>query len=232
MAANDSERPVPDPASPEAAARERRAARAQREEAARRRRDQAHAMKLAGASYREIATALGVGRQQAWNDVERSRAELAEMDAGPLRHKQDLLWQRAERILRAIWPDVLRGDPKAAREATRLLERQARLIGADAPMRIAAHVQTEEINPMGILERAAVLARLTTDERKALRAIKLVAGPDGAPDLTALTTEQLRLLKKVGDMKLLANTTHLTAPPNANAATVIDVEAVPADEKN
>ena len=51
---------------------------------------------------------------------------------------------RLERTLRAIWPRVLNGDLLAIDRALRILEREARLLGLDAPTQIALSDQTKD----------------------------------------------------------------------------------------
>ena len=49
-----------------------------------------------------------------------------------------LMLARVERATRAIWPAVVRGDLFAVDRYVRLADRQAKLLGLDAPTRIAA----------------------------------------------------------------------------------------------
>ena len=43
---------------------------------------------------------------------------------------------RLERMLQAVWPLAEKGDPKAIDSAVKILEREAKLLGLDAPTRL------------------------------------------------------------------------------------------------
>lgn len=130
------------------------ATKAQRAATAERRR-KAIAMKLAGATYDQIAEALGyASRGYACTDVQRAlEHSLAEQhrDAEVLRHELVL---QLEQVKRAMWPRMLSGDTRAAAEVTKAIDRIARLMGADAPTRV-------EVVTMGAIE--AEIAKLEAE---------------------------------------------------------------------
>lgn len=119
------------------------------------RRAKAIAMKLAGATYEQIATALGyAGRGAACTDVARALEQsLAEVhrDGEVLRHELVL---QLERVKQAMWPAMIKGDAKAAEVVIRAVDRIAKLTGADAPTRV-------EVVTMGAIE--AEIARLSAE---------------------------------------------------------------------
>lgn len=119
------------------------------------RRSKAIAMKLAGATYEQIATALKyAGRGAACTDVHRALEQsLAEVhrDGEVLRHELVL---QLEQVKRAMWPAMLKGDTKAAGEVIRAIDRIAKLMGADAPTRV-------EVVTMGAIE--AEIAKLEAE---------------------------------------------------------------------
>src|SRR5262249_19074103 len=59
-----------------------------------------------------------------------------------------------DQLKRAIWADALQGDIKAVREATRIIQVQARLAGAEAPVKVERHttvdieIDSREVNRM------------------------------------------------------------------------------------
>lgn len=101
------------------------------------RRRKAVAMRLAGADFETIATQLGyASRGAAHTDISRAlESSLAEQarDAEVWRHE---LLLRLQRLQMAVWPAALGGDAKAADTALKVIDRIAKLTGADAPQRL------------------------------------------------------------------------------------------------
>lgn len=98
------------------------------------RQQQAVALRLAGATFQEIADTIGYSNAGAahkavFRVLDRVDAEMA----GELR---DVMGARLERLTRALWAKALTGDPKAVAEARRLNESFRRLYGLDAPLKI------------------------------------------------------------------------------------------------
>lgn len=102
-------------------------------------------LRLAGLKYGEIANALGYASGQgAHNAVTRAmRQETAQSEE----HREQLRalqLARTERMLRAIWPNVIAGDLFAIDRALKILDRQARLLGLDAPTQVAVTEQSRD----------------------------------------------------------------------------------------
>lgn len=103
------------------------------------------ALRLAGASYTEIAEALGFESDaRARSAVERDLAARA-ADADP--DKRELLRAqsaaRLERLLRGVWAKATNpNDPEhipAVRTALSIIDRHTRLYGLDAPTEVTVH---------------------------------------------------------------------------------------------
>lgn len=152
---------------------------AQRAATAERRR-KAIAMKLAGATYEQIATALGyASRGAACVDIQRALEQsLAEQhrDAEVMRHELVL---QLEQVKRAMWPAMLNGDTKAADVVLKAVDRIAKLVGADAPTRV-------EVLTMGAIESEiakleAQIAAQAAGEEVPAEPGGLVGGPEARP---------------------------------------------------
>ena len=130
------------------------ASKAQRAATANRRR-QAIAMKLAGADYETIAQALGyASRGAVHTDITRAlEASLREQARDLEVWRQELLLS-LQRLKRAMWPAAMAGDPKSADTALRIVDRMARLTGADVPARV-------EVITMSAIE--AEISRLSAE---------------------------------------------------------------------
>jgi hypothetical protein len=108
----------------------------------------AMALKIAGATYEEVAATLGYASEvEARESVERHLAVMAR-DADPKVREQQraLAGARIERLMRGVWKkanDPL--DPEhlpAARVALALVDRHIRLFGLDAPTEVVVHNPT------------------------------------------------------------------------------------------
>ncbi len=112
-----------------------------------RRRAEAIKLRLAGATYQQIADSDlypdGAGRAFAFMDIKRaleeSQREIHE-DAALLR-TEDLL--RLDRIMLAMWQRAIGGDVKAAEVVLKVIDKRTKLLGTEAPQRIALESETE-----------------------------------------------------------------------------------------
>jgi hypothetical protein len=144
------------------------------------RRTEAVGLKLAGLDYQTIADRLGyASRGAAHTDITRAmEAGLAEQHREVELVRFELL-ARLNRLQAAIWPDALRGDPKAADVALKIIDRIAKLVGADAAVR-------HEVVTWGAVEEE--IARLSKELGEADRGVPiepssngLVGGPEAGP---------------------------------------------------
>jgi len=91
-------------------------------------------LRAAGANYEEIADKLGYSsRSGSWKAVSSAMQKLRQEGAKEARMLQV---QRLDELLLGIWQKAKKGDPRAVRAALAILERQARLMGLDAPSRL------------------------------------------------------------------------------------------------
>ena len=102
---------------------------------ARKRERDALTYRLGGMKQWEIAEKLGVTTQAVSKMLKRVLEETAKEiseDAGKLRAVQ---LERIEMMIRGLWSRAITGDEKAIDAVRQLLNRQARLLGIDAPQR-------------------------------------------------------------------------------------------------
>jgi hypothetical protein len=99
-------------------------------------------LRLAGATYPQIAEALGYDNAaNARRVVVESLRLTAERDITELR---DLENARLDRMLQGLWPKVINGDSDAINSALRISQRRAKLNGLDAPVRVVITDDTAE----------------------------------------------------------------------------------------
>lgn len=105
------------------------------------------ALRLAGASYKEIAEIQEFTNAQMARQVVES--ELAEdIGTGDMEMLRGLESRRIERLLQAVWPRALKqNDPEQlaySRHALALIDRHARLHGVDAPAKIEVYTPDQQ----------------------------------------------------------------------------------------
>ncbi|KRV48793.1 hypothetical protein AQ490_23265 [Wenjunlia vitaminophila] len=96
-----------------------------------------------GKTYQQIADALGVSRRTAWRRVQaalaaRARETVADRDALIGEHLAYI-----ETVLEGLLPKAAKGDARAAEVVLKALERHAKLLGLDAPVRASITVTDE-----------------------------------------------------------------------------------------
>jgi transposase-like protein len=104
---------------------------------AREREQRAVAMRRGGASYDQIARAIGITRSAACKAVRRVLARIAREASEDAAELRALEQQRLDALLAAVWPRAAKGDLAAVDRALRIAERRARLLGLDAPVKAA-----------------------------------------------------------------------------------------------
>jgi hypothetical protein len=123
-------------------------------------------MKRTGATYQQIANALGYrNRSSSADAVTRAlRATVSKETAHELRlielARLDAMWL-------VLWPRVLSGDLNAVDRCLRIMERRAAICGLNAPTRLRMPVITEEDFQKAIEEverQAAALEEVFTDD--------------------------------------------------------------------
>jgi len=103
-------------------------------------------MRLAGATWGEVATALGypTPRQAA---VATERALIKQLEGSDDREKlRRYAGARLERLLRSVWPKAIDPDNPdhllAVTKAREIIDRHAKLFGLDAPQEVIVHTPT------------------------------------------------------------------------------------------
>ena len=102
---------------------------------ARQREEAAMRLRLSGTTYKDIGDELGISMQAAYKAVKRvmdRTTQHANEDGDELRR---LEVARLDKMLAAMWPNVLAGSYGAVDRCLKTSERRARLLGLDAPTR-------------------------------------------------------------------------------------------------
>jgi hypothetical protein len=94
-------------------------------------------LRRAGKGYLEIGNALGIGKSQAHRLVQaglvEAKAQIA-TEASELKAEEI---SRLDAMLSGLWPDARKGQQGAVDRVLKIMERRARLLGLDAPVKLA-----------------------------------------------------------------------------------------------
>jgi len=108
-------------------------------------------------TQQEIADELGISRARVSKILAAVRESLPEID------RQEIVRERViqlRAVANALVPRVLSGDPQSVRAFLKVLDREARYLGLDAPTTIAAAIETAPL--------ARYILEMDADVRKAL----------------------------------------------------------------
>lgn len=94
-------------------------------------------------TWDEIAARVGCNEKTARNAWKRVRAEANKDAQEAIDAWRAEMLATCEAIIDGLMPAILKGDPRAAEAATKAIERTAKLLGLDAPTKIAATVTDE-----------------------------------------------------------------------------------------
>lgn len=137
------------------------------------RRREAMRLRCEGQTLREIGRQLGISRQSAQRHVRGALDQLAAETRDATAGLRALELSRIDTAWAAIWPDVERGDLQAIDRMLRLSERRCRLLGLDAPTRIAPTDPSGNREFAGTGGLSALLAAVLTEDN---------LSPDHAPE--------------------------------------------------
>ena len=118
----------------------------ERERAAERRL-QAFQLRKAGYTYEAIGGALGVSKVAAYKLVRRVVESLDSQSQAEAKVYRALQLARLEEALKAIWPRAMAGELKAVDRVIKILEREAKLLCLDQPIKIDV---TDRVRQMAI----------------------------------------------------------------------------------
>jgi DNA-binding Lrp family transcriptional regulator len=119
-------------------------------------------LRLAGASFADIGKKLGISAQAAHQHVTKYLQETAAKTAEIAEDVRTLEVQRCDRLLLGLWPAASKGNPQAVEKALKVMERRAKLLGLDAPTKVAPTNPdgTEAFRPMSDAELDARIREL------------------------------------------------------------------------
>jgi hypothetical protein len=96
---------------------------------------QALELRLTGTTFQQIGDTMGLSKVRAYRIVSEGMKELDEACAILAGETRRLMLDRIDAGISSLW--VQRGNPRVSDSLVRLYDRQARLLGLDAPTKVA-----------------------------------------------------------------------------------------------
>lgn len=90
-----------------------------------------------GKGYVDIAAALGIGKSQAHRLVRAGLADARDQIAAQADDLRSEEISRLDAMLSGLWPDARKGQQGAVDRVLKIMERRAKLLGLDAPLKLA-----------------------------------------------------------------------------------------------
>jgi hypothetical protein len=101
------------------------------------RRERILSLRLAGLTYAQIGSQVGVSKQAAHANVRKVLDELAQWNRGATECLRALESERLDALARGIWVKAIGGDVQCIDRMLAIMARRAKLFGLDAPTKIA-----------------------------------------------------------------------------------------------
>ena len=118
-------------------------------------------LRLAGASYRDIAQALDVSPATAMQDCKEALADIPMQQADEMRTVE---LSRLDRLQRAVWPKAVKGDLQAVDRAIKIIDRRAKLFGLDAPQQV--QITANDIDLDAAVDKMLRVAEMALEKEK------------------------------------------------------------------
>lgn len=97
-------------------------------------------LRAAGMTAEQIAEVVGTSKQSVAKIIGKALKEWAEDTSSNVEMVRQQKLYELDQLKRAIWPRALRGELAAVREAARIIQIQARISGAEAPVKVEREV--------------------------------------------------------------------------------------------
>jgi hypothetical protein len=135
-------------------------------------------LRRAGHTWDEIANLVGYAYPSGSRDAYmRAASRVVSEDVKAIR---ELETERLDNLLNAVWADAMTGDIPAGTQALRIMERRAKLLGLDQPVKIQAEVVTYDADSIESRLIAIISNTVGQDSGTSLS----LAGTDGENEST------------------------------------------------
>jgi predicted transcriptional regulator len=107
------------------------------------RRNRVLELRAAGLTEQQIGEQLGMTQGAVSKVINKALRSWAESDGRNIEMVRAQKLYELDQLKRAIWSRALKGELAAVREATKIIQAQSKISGADAPVRIERHTTVE-----------------------------------------------------------------------------------------
>jgi hypothetical protein len=124
-------------------------------------------LRMAGATWQQVADTLAYRSVKTAQTAVRTALEREQRRVGDVREEyRTMQLLRTERSMRAIWPQVISGDLFAVDRMIKIMERQAKLLGLDAPTQVSITDDTKQalLTTLSDLEKFLIPGEVVPDE--------------------------------------------------------------------
>ena len=145
-------------------------------------RNQAMSLRLKGLTFREIGEQMGISKQHANEYVQQALAETLKERQELADEVRQLTKERLDALLSAHWEKALAGSKESSELALKLIDRQAKLFGLDAPTKtVQASLELTELSEEELIQQARAMGVDLSD---------LMEQPDPQDILTIYPSEE------------------------------------------
>ncbi len=143
-------------------------------------------LRMGGRDLEAIGRELGISKQAVWYHIVKALEAMRAETTDAAQHYRDMQMVRLERMLDKIWHRVEIGDEESIATALKLFDRQAKLMGLDAPQKIAqTNLEgTSLVEPPTDYEFARRVAWLL------MRGVESTTVDGGPKDVSPISTDQ------------------------------------------
>lgn len=119
-------------------------------------------LRRAGHTFDEIATRVGYANPSgAWQAFQRAlKRTLVEAGIEELRQTE---LDRLDRLQAAVWDEAMTGDVRSVETALKILDRRAKYLGLDSPLKVEAKVDVTDVSAIDA-EMARLVEMLTHND--------------------------------------------------------------------
>lgn len=151
--------------------------RADRRRAILERRRRAWNLKLAGTRHDDIARMLGITKRAVTRHLAKAEAEYAKELGDEINRWRQQEVARCDALIQALWPN--KSNPRHTDSINRIMERRARLLGVDAPVK--AEIAGRGGGPIGVAAMTFDPTKLTIEQLRQLDELLSVAAKSELP---------------------------------------------------
>lgn len=122
---------------------------------------------MAGFSYQRIYEQTGVPEEEASKYVASHLNKLRNLEPTDIQQARTMQLARLDELLTAMWATAMKGSHHAMDQVLKILDRQAKLQGLDAPIRVDIEHRVRQLaRESGLDEEEAVLAAMQLLEKQ------------------------------------------------------------------